>query len=59
MNFVGVNDSQMTGSLSALSLASSDEPFPSASFDQLQRHGQIQCEKIGNSVFSSCVQLIQ
>ena len=55
MNFVGVNDSQMPEGFSALSLASADEPFPLASFDQLQKHGQIQCEKFGNSVFSSCV----
>lgn len=55
MNFVGVNDSQMPEGFSALSLASADEPFPLARFDQLQKHGQIQCEKIGNGVFSSCV----
>ena len=39
----------------ALSLAPADETYPLASFDQLQKHGQIQCEKLGNSVFSSCV----
>ena len=55
MNFIGVNDSQMPERFSALSLASADEPFPLAGFDQFQKHGQIQCEKIGNSVFSSCV----
>ena len=55
MNFVGVNDSQMPESFSALSLASADELFPLASFDQLQKHGQKQCEKIGKGVFSSCV----
>ena len=45
MNFVVVNDLQMPESFSALSLASADEPFSLASFDQLQKHGQIQCEK--------------
>ena len=45
----------MPENFGALSLASADETFPLASFDQLQRHGQIQCEKLGNSVFSSCV----
>lgn len=45
----------MSENVSALSLASADETFPLASFDQLQKHGQIQCEKLGNSVFSSCI----
>ena len=45
----------MPENVGALSLASADETFPSASFDQLQKHGQIQCEKLGNSVFSSCI----
>ena len=53
--FVGVDDSQMPENVGALSLASTDETFPLVSFDQLQKHGQIQCEKFGNSVFSSCV----
>ena len=45
----------MPDNFGALSLASADETYPLASFDQLQKHGQIQCEKLGNSVFSSCV----
>lgn len=45
----------MPENVGALSLASADETFPLASFDQLQKHGQIQCEKLGNSVFSSCI----
>ena len=45
----------MPENVGALSLASAEETFPLASFDQLQKHGQIQCEKLGNSVFSSCV----
>ena len=45
----------MPENVGALSLASADETFPLASFDQLQEHGQIQCEKLGNSVFSSCI----
>lgn len=44
----------MAENLGSMSFASADESFPLASFDQLKRHGQIQCEKIGNSVFSSC-----
>ena len=43
----------MPENVGALSLASADETFPLASFDQLQKHGPIQCEKLGNSVFSS------
>ena len=45
----------MSENVSALSLASADETFPLASFDQLQKHGQIECEKLGNSVFSSSI----
>ena len=45
----------MPENFGALSLASADETFPLASFDQFQKHGQIHCEKLGNSVFSSCV----
>lgn len=45
----------MPENVGALSLASADETFPLASFDQLQKHGQIQCEQLGNSVFSSCI----
>jgi len=45
----------MPENVGALSLASADETFPLASFDQLQKHGHIQSEKLGNSVFSSCV----
>ena len=45
----------MPENFGALSLASADETYPLASFDQLQKHGQIQCEKLGNSIFSSCV----
>ena len=45
----------MPENVGALSLASADETFPLASFDQLQKHGKIQCEKLGNSVFSSCI----
>ena len=45
----------MPENVGALSLASADETFPLASFDQLQKHRQIQCEKLGNSVFSSCI----
>ena len=45
----------MPENVGALSLATADETFPLASFDQLQKHGQIQCEKLGNSVFSSFI----
>ena len=45
----------MPENVGALPLASADETFPLSSFDQLQKHGQIQCEKLGNSVFSSCI----
>lgn len=45
----------MLENVGALSGASADETFPLASFDQLQKHGQIRCGKLGNSVFSSCV----
>ena len=53
--FVGVDDSLMPENVGALPLASADETFPVASFDQLQKHGQITCEKLGNSVFSSSI----
>lgn len=43
----------MAEDLGSMSFASA-ETFPLARFDQLKKHGQIQCEKIGNSVFSSC-----
>ena len=38
----------MSEDLEALSLTSVGGKFPSTSFDQLQKHGSVQCGKIGN-----------
>lgn len=57
--FEGLNDVLMSEDAATPTQTVSLEKFPLSSFDQLQKHGRIQCEKLGNPPVLLLLYLIQ
>lgn len=57
--FEGLNDVLMIEDAATPTQNVSLEKFPLSSFDQLQKHGRIQCEKFGKSAVLLLIYLIQ